>query len=100
MIMDMLQEPTCPEILPTVLSAICFRMRPAKATLDSTVQSMESLTSRDSKLLLFSMTLMRHATKQAQPNPSSKSPVNPIQATPSTSPSYYHSQVDSNKFSL
>lgn len=72
MVIDLLREPCRPEILPVVLGAICYRMRPLPTSLNATLQGMEALSSRESRLLLFSMTLLKpRPSFQASPKSSS-----------------------------
>lgn len=89
MVMNLLREPARPEILPVVLRAICFRARPAKGKLDSTLVEMNALRSRDSRLLLASMSLLRSAPV-IDPKPE------PISETKVISHSSLHSSPKSN----
>ncbi|KAJ9089883.1 hypothetical protein DSO57_1008284 [Entomophthora muscae] len=57
-VIDLLQEQACPEVLLAVLNVICFSVHPTEASFEATLRALESLQSRDSKLLISSMMIL------------------------------------------
>ncbi|KAJ9061121.1 hypothetical protein DSO57_1023678 [Entomophthora muscae] len=65
MIVELLQEPHLPEMLPLVLSAMDHHLHPSNATTSNAHRAMRCLRKRDSRLLLASLSILRQASATA-----------------------------------